>query len=113
MEAPLEHVADKSMPTIESLAIDAIDVTHQPRQVRPLRLQDEVVVVAHQAEGEHQRIAALQALVDDRQQRLPIGVVGKDALAAIAAGGDVVGRAGELDAKRAGHEASDRWGMGL
>jgi hypothetical protein len=60
----------------------------------------------HQAIGQHLGIEALHRLRHHRQQRAAIVVVHEDRLAPVSPRGDVVNRTGELDAQRAGHDAS-------
>ncbi|UQS88258.1 hypothetical protein M5C90_21340 [Pseudomonas chlororaphis subsp. piscium] len=53
---------------------------HQPRKIRLPGVEHEVVVVAHQAVGQHLGIEALHALSHDRQQSLAVGIVDEDRL---------------------------------
>lgn len=47
--APLKHMAHSTMPTIETLCIDTVELAHALRQVALGRLNDKVVMIAHQA----------------------------------------------------------------
>ncbi len=98
-------MADLAMAAVEGLGVNAIDVPHQCRQIPLQRLNHEVVMVAHQAIREQPRVKPCQALRYDGQQASPVGVVNKDIFPSVTPGGDVIQRAGELDAKRAGHGA--------
>lgn len=93
---------------VEVLRVHAVEVPHQARQIGLPRAQHEVVVVAHQAIGEHLGVEALHGPPHDLQQTLAIAVVGEDRLAPVAARSDVVDGTLELDAKRACHGASVR-----
>ena len=86
------------MPAVEGLSVDAVDA-HEPRQVGLAGVQHEVVVVVHQAVGQHLRAEALHALGQHGEQGSAVGVVHEDGLAPVAAGGDVVHGAGEFDAE--------------
>ena len=46
-EVPLKYMTYLAMPAVVGLAIHAVDVTHQQRQVGLARVDDEVIVVAH------------------------------------------------------------------
>jgi hypothetical protein len=92
-------MAHQAMPAVDVLRVDAVHLPHQARQVGGTGVQHEMVVVAHQAIGQHLRVEALQCQRDDAQLRGPVVVVGVDGLAPVAAGRKVVDGAGELDAR--------------
>ena len=81
------------------LGVDAVEMAHQARQVGLVRLQDEVVVVAHEAVGKDAGVEAVCGLGEDGQVLAAVFVAAVDGLATVAAGGDVVDDAGELEAK--------------
>jgi hypothetical protein len=103
VEAALEDVADALVAAVEALGIEAIDVAHSGREIRARRLDHQMVVVGHQAVG----VAAPAAAPDDFAERLQelatVGVDEEDGRAVVAARGDVVERAGELDPKGSCH----------
>lgn len=66
-------------------------------------MDDEVVMVAHQAVSQHLGIKPLHALADYMEQRIAIFVVFKDRFSAVATRGDVIQSAGELDSQWSGH----------
>jgi len=68
-------------------------------------VQHQVVVIAHQAIGQHLRVEAIRRLRDDLDLRPPIRIVAIDRLAPVTARGDVMDGAGKLDAQRAAHGA--------
>ena len=80
-----------------SLGIYAVQLTHQLGQISPARLEHEVVVVVHEAIGEDTGVEALEGLRDDTQQRLAVGVILKDGLAAVSARRYMIDSAGKLD----------------
>jgi hypothetical protein len=94
------------MAPVVGLREDAVHVPHQPRQVAFARVQHQVIVVAHQAVGQHLGIEAVHGLADDPQLRGAVRIVLVDGLPPVAAGGDVVDGAGELDAQGARHGPS-------
>jgi len=71
---------------------------HQPREVRLARLQHEMVVIAHQAVSQRDRVEALQSLRDDTQQRVAVRIVLEDRLSPVAPRGDVIDRVREFNA---------------
>jgi hypothetical protein len=79
-------VAHLAVPAVEDLGVDAIEVPHEPRQVGLAGMQHEVVVVTHQAVGQHLRIEALYALGQHGEQGGAVGVVHEDGFAPVAAG---------------------------
>lgn len=78
-------------------------VEAQQRKIGLPRLQNEVVVVAHETPGQRATIKALQPRGQDREQSPSVHIVHKDRLPPIPARSHVVNRAGELNAKRACH----------
>lgn len=55
-------MSDEPVPSIEFLRVHAIDVTHESRQIRAMRVQHDVVVIAHQTIRERSRIEAIQGI---------------------------------------------------
>ena len=98
------------VPTIEGLGVHPIDLAHEQRQRGLPGVQHEVVVVPHEAIGEHLGIESIERLTYDIQQRLSVLVIDEDRLAAVAARGDVVDGAWEFDAQGAGHANKLRLG---
>jgi hypothetical protein len=97
---------------LECLRIDIVEVAHQQRQVRTIRVQHEVIVIAHQAIGQHLRFNALHALLQNAEQLSTVAVALENRLALVAAGGDVVDRIREFDSQGAGYGAQDCGGGG-
>lgn len=73
------------MPAVELLRVHAVEVAHQARQVVLLSLQYQVVVVAHQAVGQHLGIEAVHRLGEDVELGDPVRVVAVDRLASVTA----------------------------
>lgn len=72
-------------------------------------MQHEMIMVAHQAIGEHLATKARQGLCNDIQMNESILVINKDRLEPVATRGDVIDSAGEFDTKRTGHAGRLRW----
>jgi hypothetical protein len=98
LEAPLEHRAALAMAAVVGLGVDAVDVAHQARQIGLAREQQQLVVVVQQAVGQHLGVETRHALLDHRQQRLPIGIILEYGCLAVTTRGHVIDRAGKFDA---------------
>jgi hypothetical protein len=70
--------------------------THQARKIWPTGLQNEMVVVAHQAVGKNCRLEALQCLRQYGQEGVSVAIVLKDRLTPIPTRGEMVQRAFEF-----------------
>jgi hypothetical protein len=103
-ESTLKEVSHEPVAPIEGLGVNAIQVTHQPRQICLPRMQHQVVMVAHLAIGEQLRVEPVYRMGDGVKLRLPIKVVPIDRFAPVAARRDVIDRVGEFDAQGTGHE---------
>ena len=104
--ATLEEVADGPVTPVERLRIDAVQVPHRPAEPGVGRLDEQVVVVAHQTEAVQDEAEAISAPLECPEEPLAVGVVLEDGALRVAATGDVVGSAGELDSQRPRHRAS-------
>ena len=111
LKTALEQVSHLAVAAVECLRNHTVEVAHHPRQVRAARVQDDVIVIAPQAIGQHLRVKAMHAL-QHAEQRSPVAVVLENWLALVAAGGDVVARPRELDVQGSGHGAKDCGGGG-
>ena len=85
------------MPPVVELGIYAVQLTHQMGQISPPRLEHKVVVVVREAIGEDTGVEALEGLRDHAHQRLAVGVILKDGLAAVSARRYMIDSAGKLD----------------
>jgi hypothetical protein len=93
----LEEVADPIVPAVEALRVDSVQLPHPARQVRLRSLDDEVVVVRHQAIGVARPAVLPDDITEDTEERPTVTVVEEDRLAGIAPCGDVVESARKLD----------------
>ena len=105
LEAPLEEMPHLAMPAVVGLRVDAIDLSHQPGQVRAAGMQDQMIMVAHQAIGQCTGIEAVKGCSNHVQKCPPVLVVVEDRLAPVAPRGNVVNRSGKFDAQGAGHDS--------
>jgi hypothetical protein len=103
LETALEQMSHLAVAAVECLLNHTVEVAHHPRQVRAARVQHEVIVIAHQAIGEHLHVKALHTLLQHAEQRSTVAVDLEDRLAPVAARCEVVDRIRELDAQGAGH----------
>ncbi len=62
LETPLKKVPGLVVPPIVGLGIDAVDLAHQLREVGATRLENEVIVVVHQAVRKGRGIEAIERL---------------------------------------------------
>ena len=111
-ESPLKQMPNLAMPPIVGLGIHAIEVLHHSRQVRPAGVNHDVVVVVHEAVGQHDRIVPIHRLPNDCQERPAVVVVFKDGFPPVAARGDVIDRTGKFDSERACHGCDTGTGLG-
>jgi hypothetical protein len=103
LEPALEQMADQAMPVVEGLGVDAVQMSHQPRQTALARVQHEVIVVAHLAVGQHLGVEPVHGRCQHVQLQQAVGIVAIDGLAPVTPRSDVVSGAGELDAEGAAY----------
>jgi hypothetical protein len=89
-EAVAEEVAAAVVTAVERLGVDAVDALHAERQAPELGLDDEVVVVRHQAEHVHAPVVAANLRGEQGEEEPPLVVVQKDRAARDASRGHVV-----------------------
>jgi hypothetical protein len=98
VEALAEDVAGARVLVVEGLGVAAVEVLHPGGQVGAGALDDEVVVVAHQAEAVHVPSVAAGDPLQEREEELAVEVVAVDRAAVDAARGQVVDPVGEEEA---------------
>lgn len=103
LEPPLEHMPHHTVPPVVRLCVHPVEMPHQQRQIALARVLYKMVVVAHEAVGQHLRIKALHALGHLGQQGTAIHIVFKNRLAPVPTRSHVVDRSGKLNAQGAGH----------
>ena len=101
--AAAEDVVLASVTLVEGAGVGPVEVPHSLVEIRGGRLHEEVVVVAHQAI----RVKEPGLVGDDRrekvQEKAAVASVPEDRPAFMSTAGDVVQRAGELEAERSRH----------
>ena len=108
LEPPLEQMAHDAVAPIEGLRVHGIDVAHEPREICLVGMNDEVVVIAHQAVRHDGRLEPVRRLGKQLQEALSISVVHKDRLAPVATCSDVIDGSRKLDSQRSCHAPSVR-----
>jgi hypothetical protein len=88
---------------IEPLRVAAVQVLHSARELLLRRLDDEVVVRPHQADGVHAPAVAVDALLEEAHEGVAVGIVAEDERAEDAARRDVEEPVRERRAKHARH----------
>jgi hypothetical protein len=95
-EAVAEEVAAAAVAAVEALGVDAVQPAHARGQVGAAGVDDEVVVVAHQAERVCDPGEASDRPREDGEEEPPIVVVAEDPASVHAAAVDVVGAVRKL-----------------
>src|SRR5437762_14270346 len=90
---------------IEPGGVCAFEPLHAAREVRLRGLDDQMKVVGHQHPGGDAPAEAFDRLGDEAEEGFPIAVGEEDGALLIAARGEVVDGAGELEAKWSCHSA--------
>ena len=100
------------VPPIAGLGIDTIQMTHALRQISVRRLNQQVVVIIHQALGITYPVELGYDLLQRRQKHLPVLVILINVFTPITTRGDVIESVREFDADWAGHNGENiTWGM--
>lgn len=102
-ETPLQHMAAPLMSPIEPLRVHTVQLSHCDREIRRGCLDQQVVVIAHEAIGvtEH-AIAGDSGCQHDEEPRAVI-IVFEDRAPSIPTRSNVVDSAGKLEPERPGH----------
>jgi hypothetical protein len=83
-------------------------VAHRQPQVRLDRYEHQMKVIGHQAKAVHEAVVTIAHQGQDIEPCGTVRVVAINQAAAIAARGDMVQRAGELQSERSGRVGSSR-----
>ena len=89
--------------TVEPLGIDTVDLAHAARKRRAARLDQQVIMVVHQAIRPQRPVEPFAGAHQAIEEGLPISIVEIDRFARIAARHHVIERTGKFNAKGAGH----------
>ena len=101
--AAAEDVILPSVPLVEGTGVAAVQIPHPLVEVRQRGLDEQVVVVPHQAIGPNEPLVADTGLCEQRQEVRVLASVCVEILATDTAIHQVVDGAGELNAWRARH----------
>jgi rod shape-determining protein MreB len=102
-ESALEQVSLEAVPVIERLRIPAVQQLHSGRNVAVRGLDEEVVMVRHQAVRVQPPLEPPHDVVDEEHEQDAVAIGEDDSLPAVAPRSDVVEGARELSAVAAGH----------
>ena len=102
-EAPLEQMPDPMMASIRGLRIPPVELAHPLREIRPGRLDQQMVVIVHQTIGTAAPAEAIDDMGQECQEYAPVLVIGGDVLPGIAATRDMIHRTGKFNTQRTGH----------
>ena len=94
------------VPAVETLRVEPVEAVDRVRHLLTLRLDNEVVVGAHQAPGDDAPSPQLGDLRQEQDESAAVVVVEEDEGAADSARGDVEEAVRELSARSAWHVAS-------
>jgi hypothetical protein len=92
-EPAAEDVVAAAVPVVERARVLTVEVAHAVRQVRQRRLDDQVVVVAHQAACVQLPAVPVHDALQNADERVAVGVVEEDRRVVVAARCEVVIRA--------------------
>jgi hypothetical protein len=103
VKAALEEVSVVPVAPVEPPRVDPVQPLHALGDIRARGLDEEVVVIRHQAIRVAAPAKQLYHLFEQLEESEPVAGVGEDLLSAVSTTRYVVGRAGGLDARRARH----------
>lgn len=93
-EAPAEHVVSAAVPVVEPTSVVTVQIAHPLREVRTRCLDDEVIVVSHQAGGMDAPAVALPHAIQNPHEDMAVVDILVDRAPIVAARRDVVEAAG-------------------
>ena len=94
------------MTRIKVLRLVAVQVAHSTREIAVGRLDEEVVMIAHEAVGVEDEIVRFDHVFKPIEKSFSIAIGEKDVLLCVAASNDVIEGTVEFDAKRSCHRVS-------
>ena len=100
----LQHVTGTAVRSVESLGIAGVELAHSARQVGARRLEQQVIVVGHQAVGVATPSGTLAGLGHEAEETPTVLVVEVYVTSGVAARRHVVESARELDPQRSSHK---------
>jgi hypothetical protein len=88
--APLKEVPDQAVAAVEALRIKTVQVPHPERQIAIRRLQQQVIVIGHLAEGVHHPVEASANNAQHLQPVDAVSIVQENVFPSIPARGDMI-----------------------
>ena len=107
-ETRLKQMTDAVVSAIERLCVGSVQLTHGERDISVGNLQQEMVVVAHQAIGVTEHIMLLGHGAEYGQQTPTIGVIPEDVSTLVSTRHYVVDATGDHETERPCHQRA-RW----
>ena len=105
-ESALQDVSASIVGPIEPLCVYPVQLPHRSGEVALRRLQQHVIVIAHQAVGVATHAIARDHRGQDDQEERAVCIVLEDGLPVIAPRGDVIDTTGERQPERSRHSAT-------
>lgn len=105
-EAVAEQMAPPLVAAVERLGVGAVEPLEAVREAPELGLDDQVVVVRHQAEGEHAPVVTLDLAREEAEETAVVVGVAEGCGARYASGRDVVRALGRELSARSPHVAT-------
>ena len=99
----LEQMTGPSVPFIEELCVDTVKLPHAGGEISVGSLDEEVIVVGHEAVGVTDPIVAFIDMLEGIEKFLAVLIVFKNRFLLVTAGGHMIDRAGVFNAKRTSH----------
>jgi hypothetical protein len=90
-------MTDPAVAAIERLGVNTVQPPHAPRKIRLGRLDQQVIVVSHQAKGTQPPTLLHHLAAEPVQEALAVLAVQKDRLSPITTGGHVIDGTGEFE----------------
>ena len=95
-----------AVPFIEVLGVDTVQLSHTEGEIAVRGLDEEVIVIGHEAVGVTEPVVAFVDVLESVQKVLAVLVISKDWFLLIPTGSYMIDCAGILYAKRTGHNAT-------
>jgi hypothetical protein len=94
----LKEVSVQVVTAVKPLRVSAVEPMHARGKIRTVDLDDHVVVVRHQAVAEASPRAVFDDATEELQESIAVAVILEEALPAVAARGEVIDAASDLNA---------------
>jgi hypothetical protein len=104
LESPLEDVPRTLVSPVERLCVNTVQVSHATREIRPWRLDQEVIMIRHQAVCVTDPAEAFYHITEYIQGAKTIFVVEEDLLSGIPTGCNMVNSPFKLNPQWPGHK---------